>query len=655
MKLSLKNKILMPVLLLIILGMGISTAVSYYQSKATLEKEIKDELEQKSASTVKILSTWISDRTMDVSTWSQQEVYQKATKEGILGKAARKTASKRLAGLKEAYGYYEDINLADSTGNLIAASNQDLVGKISVNDRDYFKKSMQGETIVSEVIKSKGTGKPVFVISAPVKAEDLIKGVLLAVVKVNAFNSKFIDPIKVGTKGYAYVYNEQGLVLAHQNKDNILNLNIKDFEFGQKMLARENGLMTYTYKGLKKIVSFEQEEVTGWTIAVSASRDELMQPVRELTYVNLGLAGTVILLSLIVIYFLAGSIANPLLAMIKNLSRNSEQVASASSQVSSSSQSLASGASQQASSLEETSASLEEIASQTKMNTENSQSIDDMMKNQAAPSFQLIDQKMEVMEKNLQENVQLSDESAKIIKTIDDIAFQTNLLALNAAVEAARAGEAGKGFAVVAEEVRNLAGRSAEAAKNTQELIENSQNKIQETSAVYREIAEALGKNTEIAQKVMAMTDEVASASREQAQGIEQLNSGVAEMDKVVQQNASNSEETAAAAEELTAQAGELEEIVIRMRKLVNGNKEAVQGNGSKPGRTARLEQKTAAGSALNRNAPPSAPRTPGKNKTGQHPGSPSKTHHKAKTGQPSSQKKPEEVIPLDEDDFKNF
>jgi methyl-accepting chemotaxis protein len=239
--------------------------------------------------------------------------------------------------------------------------------------------------------------------------------------------------------------------------------------------------------------------------------------------------------------------------------------------VASSSQSLAEGASQQASSLEQTSASLEEISSQTKMNMENSQAMDKMMKDEARPGFALMKEKMDAMDGNLKENVRLGEESAKIIKTIDDIAFQTNLLALNAAVEAARAGEAGKGFAVVAEEVRNLAGRSAEAAKTTQDLIENSRSKIHETSGVYKQIAQVLESTDQVISRLMTMAGEVAAASGEQADAIGQLNSGVAEMDKVVQQNASNSEQTAAAAQQLTAQAAELETVVMGLRALVEG------------------------------------------------------------------------------------
>lgn len=171
----------------------------------------------------------------------------------------------------------------------------------------------------------------------------------------------------------------------------------------------------------------------------------------------------------------------------------------------------------------------------------------------------------------MEEITKASEETSKIIKTIDEIAFQTNLLALNAAVEAARAGEAGAGFAVVADEVRNLAMRSADAAKNTANLIEGTVKKIQEGSGIVNATSSAFSEVSANAEKVSELVSEIAAASKEQAQGIEQVNKGVTEMDKVTQQNAANAEQTSSASEEMTSQAEQMKNVVDTLVGMVGG------------------------------------------------------------------------------------
>jgi methyl-accepting chemotaxis protein len=189
------------------------------------------------------------------------------------------------------------------------------------------------------------------------------------------------------------------------------------------------------------------------------------------------------------------------------------------------------------------------------------------------------DQSMKDLTTSMGEITRASEETGKIIKTIDEIAFQTNLLALNAAVEAARAGEAGAGFAVVADEVRNLAMRAAEAAKNTSGLIEGTVKKIRQGSEIVSKTNGEFGKVSEGAKKVKELVAEIAAASQEQAQGVEQINKAVAEMDKVVQRNAASAEESASASEEMNGQAEQMKEFVVELAMLARG---AANGNGSK-------------------------------------------------------------------------
>ena len=253
-----------------------------------------------------------------------------------------------------------------------------------------------------------------------------------------------------------------------------------------------------------------------------------------------------------------------------SLADGSSQVVSAAGQVSSSSQSLAEGASEQASSLEETSSSLEEMSSMTKRNAENAQKANDLAK-QARQAADKGAADMQTMSAAMEAIKTSSDDIAKIIKTIDEIAFQTNILALNAAVEAARAGEAGMGFAVVADEVRNLAQRSAQAAKETAAKIEGAIGKTAQGVGISKQVAETLNAIVTQIRQVDELAAEVAGASREQTQGITQINVAVGQMDKVTQSNAASAEESAAAAEELNAQAEAMRESVGKLLELVGG------------------------------------------------------------------------------------
>lgn len=281
-------------------------------------------------------------------------------------------------------------------------------------------------------------------------------------------------------------------------------------------------------------------------------------------------------------FFITRSITVSTGRVAEVIASGADQVASASKQVASASQQMAEGASEQASSIEETSSSLEEMSSMTRQNSENAsqaQALAEKSRNAATEG----DKVMADMNRAMNEIKSASDEVGKIIKTIDEIAFQTNLLALNAAVEAARAGEAGKGFAVVAEEVRNLAQRSAAAAKESATKIEAAIQRSNVGVETAKRVADTLAEISSNVKKANDLVSEIAAASKEQAQGIGQVNLAVQQMDKVVQSNAANAEESASASEEMSAQAETLREAVQELARMVgistgNGHKAQLSG-----------------------------------------------------------------------------
>ena len=459
--------------------------------------------------------------------------------------------------------------------------------KAGAGDYYLLARNSGKETLV-EPYAYKVNGKEVLMTSlvVPIVVQNRVVGVAGVDVQLDRLQN-LVARIKPYGTGVTAVFANQGSIAASFDPDRVgkqmreveadmagthLNsfaeavMNGKEYNFTVYAEAMESDLyietVPFTVGGTE----------TPWSFAVGIPMKTVMAGPREVvtSAIAIGFIGFLILAA--AIFRIAAGVSEPIRRISQRMNGSAQEVSSAAGQVSSSGQFLAEGASGQAAAIEETSASLEEMSSMIKQNAVHAGQADCLMQE----TKKIVDQangSMSRLNDSMGEISVASEETSKIIKTIDEIAFQTNLLALNAAVEAARAGEAGAGFAVVADEVRNLSMRAADAAGNTATLIEETVKKVKDGAELTTKTAMDFVRLAKSAEKVAELVTEISAASREQANGIDQANQAVAEMDKVVQQNAASAEESASAGEQLSAQAEEMKFMVEELAAMVAGTR----------------------------------------------------------------------------------
>lgn len=489
---------------------------------------------------------------------------------------ALKVLSAELDAVKRSVGQdYETIFIADPNGNVIADGNNGAYLGVNVSNRNYFQKAVNGGVSKDNMVISKKTGKPIAMVAVPIKLGDGKVGAVLAAGLQTHFFSTFTS-IKIGKTGYPVVVNNKGLTLAHPNSELAMKLDlskVNGFEpMVKKIVSGSDGVVNYEFKGIGKVAGVVHVPDIDWSVLVALTAEEFMEPVYAISKGIIIISAVAVLIAVFATIFFARGVSRPITLVMEDLNNGANNVAEAAEQVNSASQELAEGSSEQAAAIEESSASLEELAAMAKQNAGNAQQVNNLMNGIVATNFQKIEDHTNDMAVVMRETVAAGEETVKVIKTIDEIAFQTNLLALNAAVEAARAGDAGLGFAVVAEEVRNLAMRAAEAAKTTEELIGTANEKTQLTAKQLDQIIEALGENKKHAGEVSELMSQISSATQQQAQGVDQINQATVEMDKVTQTVAASAEEAAAAAEQLSAQALHSRDAVNTLADIVGGS-----------------------------------------------------------------------------------
>ncbi|MFP4477402.1 MAG: methyl-accepting chemotaxis protein [Desulfatibacillaceae bacterium] len=565
MKFSLRNKFLIPTLALVVAGMTVAVVVSYVTSKNALEQEAIHEMTAYAQTASDNLEAWIERNEIDLSLWAGQDVYANAVPDTFVGRSAREEANKVLLELDETYGFYELVYLANLNGDLVAASNTRVIGNINVAKREYFQTAAKGTPNISKVDRSLDTGNPFFALAHPVRVDDQTVGVLVSVVDLSRFTDTLLSRIQVGETGHAFIYNGEGVVIAHPDKGRILEQNLSEEAYGSRFLGKTEGMVDYEDKGVAMLATIQPVGARDWTAAVVAPNAELFESAQSVRN-NLVFIGILVVVILgLGMWFMTDSfIIRPvrrvadslrdiaegegdlttrlevntsdeigelsgwfntfidkLQGMIRELLEGANTLASATSQISSTSSEFATSSMETSSSVSEISTTAEEVKQTVQTSVEKAETVAEGAETvskvagrgrkateDAIAGMNRIKEEMEYVAESIVKLSEQTQSIGEIINAVNDVANQSNLLSVNASIEAAKAGEYGKGFAVVAQEVKSLSDESKVAT----EQVRNILNEIQKATSAAVMATERGAKAVEAGVDLSAQSGEAIAA-----------------------------------------------------------------------------------------------------------------------------------------------
>jgi methyl-accepting chemotaxis protein len=606
--------------------MGISTLVSYFYSEDALNDSIEAQISEVTKGTTNQLTSWLEVVQLDLNKLCQNSEVNGAVDVDVdMAIQSREFSGEMLASEKKKSIYHDYIGVADLKGQVVTRSialpidpaNPVKNENLDVSKEEWFQNAVKGKAQISGAFTNPMTSKTVFVVAVPVhqldgvtqELTDQITGVLFSMVELDYFTQKYVDTVKILTTGYAFIFDKTGIVIAHQDKSKVLDFNMNEHDFGKEMIASKDGIITYDFDGMDRIVSYKVEPESGWTVAVGVGTDEVFAPVGKIGMISTLLAGLVALLIAVGMWFMTGfmvvkpisevvdglkdiaegegdltkklninsedevgelakwfnTFMGKLQSIIKEIGGNAGSMTTASVDLSNLSGNLSEGAdvtsaksNTVATAAEEMSANINSVAAameeaSTNMNLvataaeEMTSTINEIAQNseQARTITQDAVNQADDASQKIDELGRAAQEISKVTETITEISEQTNLLALNATIEAARAGEAGKGFAVVANEIKELARQTAEATQDIKDRIEGIQRSTSMSVKQVEEISRVINDVNEIVSTIATAVEEQSVTTKEIAGNVAQASGGIQEVTENIAQSSTVSSEIA--------------------------------------------------------------------------------------------------------------